>query len=106
MNNKVTNPKTPVEESFKMNDCDYLADILNTTKAIAHMESIAICEASHSSLNQEIHMMFDETEQRARKLFNLMFQNGWYPLEKADSTKINELITTFNQKLGQLEQDK
>lgn len=105
MDNKVTNPETPVPKTIKLNDCDYLADILNTTKAIVHMESIATCEASNSSLNQNIHMMYDESEQKARTLFNIMFQNGWYPLIKADKSLVNDTITEFNQKLAELNSD-
>lgn len=104
MNNKIENVKVPVEQSINMNDRDCLNDLLSTAKAFTHILSIAMTEASNHKLNQEIHKMFDEAEKNQRMLFDLMFKNGWYSLEKVDAMKLQESLTKLNQELSELSQ--
>jgi spore coat protein CotF len=100
--NMVSNPKTPVPETPQMNDRDYLNDVLECEKNLSNNLAIAMNEASHNALFQEIFQMFRECKTCVRDLFNLMFQKGWYSLEKAEAQKINQKYTELSQKLNQL----
>lgn len=101
MNNKVQNPKTEVPQTNEMNDRDLLNDILETEKNMSVNFTYALNEASNEELYQEIFNMFNKIKQSQRDLFELAFEKGWYSLEKAEDTKINEelnnLSTLFNE---------
>jgi|SRR5699024_5911974 len=87
---KVGNPKTPTPQTPEMNDCDFLTDILSTTKYITSSYATALHEASNNTLYQVIKKIYDETQQSQRELYNLMFEKGWYQLEKAEQQKIQQ----------------
>ncbi|NLL44755.1 MAG: spore coat protein [Mollicutes bacterium] len=101
-NNIISNPKTPVPETKEMNDCDYLNDVLECEKNLSNNLAIAMNEASHDALYQEIFQIFSDCKTSVRELFNLMFQKGWYSLEKAEAQKINQKYNEISQKLNQL----
>lgn len=100
-NNNVQNPKTELVQTPEMNDCDYLNDVLSTEKCISDNLSIALNEASNDNLFNEILPMFNDSKKAARELFYLLFKNGWYTLEKAELTKIQQKQTEFSGKLSQ-----
>ena len=54
----------------------------------------------------KIHDMFCEFTNLQREVYELMFKNGWYSLEKAPSTKINEKYQMLNDELTSLNQYK
>lgn len=101
-NNKIQNPKTPIEESTSLNDCDYLNHILECEKNMSVSLAIALNEASNQQLFDEIYSMFQEVKQAGRELYNLAFKNGWYTLEQAESQKISEKLSELTQKINQL----
>lgn len=100
--NKVQNPKTEVPQTPEMNDKDYLNDMLSTEKAMVNHYSYAINEASNDTLYQEINHILEETSSLQRELYNLMFEKGWYSLEKADQQKIMEKQNAGQQQLQEL----
>jgi len=79
--NKIQYPETPIPKTPVMNERDFLNDMLSYEKYITASYSTAMNEASHASLYQDIHAIFDETKNLQRELYNLMFQKGWYSLE-------------------------
>ena len=102
MNNTIKNPKVGVNETTEMNDENYLNCLLETEKNMSDNLSIALNEASNDNLYQKLKMMFDETKELQRELFELAFELGFYELEKAEIQKINQKYNQFNQKLSQL----
>ena len=102
MNNKVENPKTEVPNTPELNDYDYLFDLLSTEKCISNNLATALSEASCDNLYNKIYAMFSDTKLAGRELFDLAFQNGWYPLEHAEENKIQEKITEFSSKINEL----
>ncbi len=102
-NNTVSNPKMEVPETKEMNDCDYLRDLLNNEKCLSDVLSMALSEASNETLYKEIMPLFNDVKRNGRDIFNLMFKNGWYPLEKAEETKIQQKKSEFSTKMSQLE---
>lgn len=89
-NNKVQNPKTEVPSDSQMNDKDFLNDMLETEKNMSVNFTYALNEASNEELFEEIYGMFERIKESQRNLFELAFKKGWYSLEKAEETKINE----------------
>ena len=82
-NQKVQNPSAPVPKTPQMNERDFINDMLTTEKYFSNSYSVAINEMSHQSLFQDISNIANETQLMQRELYNLMFQKGWYGLEKA-----------------------
>lgn len=101
-NNKVCNPKTEVPNGMELNDKDYLTIVLTCLKDMEKNYVIAMTEASNENLYNKIHDMFCEFTNLQREVYELMFKNGWYSLEKAPSTKINEKYQMLNDELTSL----
>lgn len=102
MNNKVNNPEVNVSKTINMNEKNYLEVILENEKNMSNNLSIAIDEASNDLLFDKFYDIFDDVKCAARDVFNLMFKNGWYTLEKAQDNKRKEENTKLNDKLNEL----
>lgn len=100
--NKVANIKTEVPTGVEMNDKDYLSSILELEKNMSNNYSIALNEASNDYLYEDYFEFFEDTKDAARDLYDLMFKNGWYTLEKAQETKIQEKVSCFETELNDL----
>lgn len=102
-NNKVSNPKTEVPSTFKMNDKDYLTSILAVEKAMVKDYAVALTEASNNDLYNDFCDMFNDVIELQREVYNLMFKKGWYSLEMAEENKIQQKYNTLQQEVSQLE---
>lgn len=96
MNNKITNPKTQTPTGIEMNDKDYLTCLLTALKEMSKNYCQAMTEASNEHLYKSYHSIFNEISTLQREVYELMFQNGWYALEKAETTKIDEKYNTLS----------
>lgn len=94
--NKIQNPETQVPKTPEMNERDFMNDLLSMEKHLTGSYALAQNEASHSGLYQTIYSISNETQDMQRKLFNLMFEKGWYSLEKAEQQKISALAQQFS----------
>lgn len=103
MNNKVTNEETQVEKTIDLNDRDYLYTMLQYEKTLSNNLSTVINEASNTVLYDKYYYMFNDIKSSARDAFNLMFKNGWYPLERETEEKKNTERTTLQEKFNELE---
>lgn len=95
-NNKITNPKTETPTGINMNDKDYLTCLLTILKEMSKNYATAMTEASNETLYQSYHSIFNELSTLQRETYELMFQNGWYAMEKAEATKICEKYNTLS----------
>lgn len=102
-NNKITNPKTTTPTGISMNDKDYLNCLLSCLKELSKNYAMAMTEASNESLYQSYKSTFENLSTLEREVYELMFQNGWYCLEKAETTKITEKYQTLSQEYQDLE---
>lgn len=102
MNNKISNTKTEVPNTTKMNDKDYITTILSMEKQIVKDYAVAMTEASNDDLYNDYHDMFDDASELQREFYNLMFKKGWYCLEMAEDNKIMQKINTLQQEISQL----
>ena len=100
--NKISNPKTEVSKGMNLNDKDYITCLLLTLKCMEKNYVIALSEASNENLYQKYYQSFENISKLQRKVYELMFQKGWYCLEKAESNKINEKVNMLTQELTDL----
>ena len=101
-NNKIANQKVEVPKGMSLNDKDHLGDLLSSLKCIEKDYVVAMTEASNEHLYQSFHNMFLNIAQMQREVFELMFRKGWYSLEKAESTKIDQTAQPLGQELSDL----
>ncbi|MGG3888077.1 spore coat protein [Metabacillus fastidiosus] len=99
--NKIQNPETQVQQSPQMNERDFINDILATEKYLTSAYTTALNELSHQALYQDILTVSNETQDAQRHLYNLMFKNGWYKLEAAETQKIQQSYDQFSSYLDQ-----
>ena len=90
MNNQVSNKKVEVPKGVSMNEKDYLASTLSCLKEMTKNYAVALTEASCEHLYEVYNTMFQRYSQLQREVYELMFQNGWYVLERSETQKINQ----------------
>lgn len=100
--NMISNPKTEVPTGKSLNDKDYANCLLSSLKEMVKNYSVALTEASNENLYNNYKEMFDNYIKLQRKVYELMFHNGWYSLEKAETQKISNKIQMLNQEITDL----
>lgn len=97
--NQIANPKPANEPKVKgpeLNDRDRINDILAMEKYLSDSFNVAVREASHDSLHQDMLACLQETHQMQREIFNMMFQKGWYKLEAEQQQKLDQTYQQFS----------
>ncbi|GEC90163.1 MULTISPECIES: spore coat protein [Brevibacillus] len=97
--NQIANPQSgqlPQVKGPQMNDRDYLNDCLATCKYLTDNFNVAVREASHQQLYDDMLQILNETHQSARDAFNLMFQKGWYKLEAAQQQQLQQAYQQYS----------
>lgn len=102
MSSQIKNPKTEVSKGMSLNEKDYLTSLLTSLKNMEKNYCIAMTEASCEELYQKYLEIFLNISATQREVYELMFLNGWYVLEKAESNKIQDKYQTLNQDLNDL----
>lgn len=102
MSSQIKNPKTEVSKGMNLNEKDYLTSLLTSLKNMEKNYCIAMTEASCEELYQKHLETFLNISAMQREVYELMFLNGWYVLEKAESNKIQDKYQTLNQDLNDL----
>ena len=101
-NNMICNTETEVSKTLELNDRDYLNCVLEIEKSMASDLNTFLNEASNDRLFNDVYDIFDEIKTNARDTFLLLFRNGWYKLEEAEKTKINQAKKALQKKLDEL----
>ena len=101
--NMIQNQETEIPKTSQMNDRDYINDILETEKNMSVNMTIALNEASNEKLYDELFDIFKDIKQSQRNLYECMFKNGWYSLEKAEEQKITKTYNKLEQKYQELQ---
>ena len=102
MNNNINNKKIKVPTGINLNNKDYLTILLTNLKEMEKNMATTMTEASNERLYEHYKNMFENYSELQRKTYELMFKNGWYTLEKAQKTKINNLIKNLVSELKDL----
>ena len=101
-NNMIQNQKVEVPTGLELNDKDYMNCLLTTLKEMTKNYAIALTEISNEELYQEFKELFNEVSLLQRETYELMFQNGWYSVEKAEEQKITNKYNMLNQEFKDL----
>ena len=102
-NNMICNTKTEVPSGISLNDKDYINCLLSSLKEMVKNYSVVLTEASNENLYNNYKEMFDNYSKMQREVYELMFRQGWYSLEKADIQKISTKLQMLNQELNDLD---
>lgn len=100
--NMVQNPKNEVPKTTEMNDKDYITCVLEGEKNMAKNYVVALTEASNEPLFEDYFTMYQSIQKMQRNLYELMFQKGWYPLERSESAKIEQKYNQLSQEREEL----
>lgn len=103
MNNKITNTKVEVPKGTELNDKDYLNCLNSHLKEMCKNYAQALTEASNEILYEKYFQVFDNISSLQRDAFELIFKNGWYPLEEVEENKLNEKLNTLTLEYNDLE---
>lgn len=101
-NNEIKNPKVEVPSGIELNDKDYLNSLLSCLKELVKNYAVALTEASNETLYAQYKEMFDEYCELQREVYELMFTNGWYTIEKMDAQKIMKKFDCLNNEFTSL----
>ena len=105
MNNEIKNEKVQVPNGIEMNDKDYLNFLLSCLKEMTKNFATAMTEASNDHLYEKYEEMFEDVSEMQREVYEVMFQNGCYTLEKADNNKITKKYNLLNQEFINLTEE-
>lgn len=104
MNNKISNTKVEVPKGMELNDKDYINSLLSNLKEMTKNYTVALTEASNEILYEKYYQMFDNISAMQRETYELMFQRGWYSLEKVEETKLNEKLSMLTTEYNDLDE--
>ena len=102
---KIENPMVEVEESIELNDKDISNILLTCLKNFTKNYAVSLTEASNDNLYSVYKKQFDSLSKLQRETFELIFRNGWYTLEEANSSKVGEQYNKLNKCYLNLEED-
>lgn len=102
MSKVIKNSETEVPCGMCMNDKDYMNSILSSLKEMSKNYVVALTEASNEVLFKKLKKNFDKIIDAQRAVYEVMFENGWYMLEEADKTKVNEKYKMLCRELSEL----
>lgn len=96
------NSGLPKVKDGNVNDRDRTQDLLAQEKYLTASYNTALHEMGHDELAQVVKQNFDDCHKMQRKLFNLMFQKGWYKLPVAAEESVTHTLSQFRQYQSQL----
>jgi spore coat protein CotF len=100
---KISNKKVEVPNGIELNEKDYCMHLLTTLKDMEKNYAVAMTEASNEWLYQIYRDNYFDIADLQRKVYNVMFQNGWYELESVTDTKLNEKYNMLSSEYDNLE---
>ena len=87
---KIGNTPVEVPGGIELNEKDYCLCLLTTLKELEKNYVTAMTEASNEWLFGIYKRIFNEIADLQRRLYIVMFQNGWYQLESVDNKKLKD----------------
>lgn len=102
-NNEIKNQKVEIPKGIALNDKDYINCLLSSLKELEKNYTVALTEASNEQLFNKYKQTFDTVAALQRETYEIMFQKGWYCLEKAETQKITKKLNMLTQEYQDLE---
>lgn len=93
---KVGNTVVQVPGGIELNEKDYCFCLLSTLKTMEEKYALVMTEASNEWLYGIYKDTFIVIADLQRKLFELMFRNGWYQLESVEEKKLTDKYNMLN----------
>ena len=93
---KIGNTVTKVPGGIGLNEKDYCFCLLTTLKSMEEKYALSMTEASNEWLYGIYKNTFLTIADMQRRLFDLMFQNGWYQLENVEAKKLTDKYNMLN----------
>jgi spore coat protein CotF len=101
---KIQNPETQVPNTPELNDRDYIDLMLNDEKKMTTMGyGVALNEASNEFLYNQLFQIYQETQEKQREIYNLMFQKGWYSVSAEPKQKLTQTYQKFQGYMPQIQ---
>ena len=76
-------------------DKDMLNDVMQSAKHLQNIYNTYSIEASNEDICEVMEDLYLGMKDQARDMFNLMYDKGWYKLEKEDSNKVSQALMQF-----------
>lgn len=92
----------PQVKGPEFNDRDRLNDLLLTEKYLTMGYNVGTFEAGNEKLHQDLLKILNETHEFQHRLFQAMFDRGWYKMQAADGTVASKAGTDFENYKTQL----
>ncbi len=94
---ELANPQTglPQVKTPEMNDRDRINDILSYEKYMSYGFNTGLHEMQNPQLHQTVARILGEVNEMQFKLFNAMFEKGWYKMKTADTQEIGQANQQF-----------
>ncbi len=86
----------PKEKGPELNDRDRINDILAFEKYLSNGYNVGLNEAQNPKLHKEVQNILISVHDAQYKLFNLMFEKGWYKMPAADKEEISNTHKQFS----------
>lgn len=78
-----------------MDDKTIMENELNVIKGACELYQHGAVESATAEVHEAFQCALNDTLNVQNKLYNLMAEKGWYPIEKAEPTKINATKQKF-----------
>ena len=76
-----------------MSEEHIMMDVLSTEKCITANTVMAMNEASCDAVYKTYKDIFDKVTKETKEIFTICFNNNWYKLEEAQTTKVEQEVT-------------
>ncbi len=99
MPTQIAKPQTgnlPQVKGPEMNDRDFVNDMLSFEKYLTVGYTVGLNEMQNPKLHQQIQNILNDVHRSQFDLFNLMFENGWYKMNEADTQEIGKTHNQFS----------
>ncbi len=102
MTKQIKNDELKLDATINQNDKDILNDVLLNFKMFVINYAISLNEASNEHIYNIYLDIFLNISKTQQQIYNLAFKKGWYVLEKALKSNINQKYKMFKKKTNEL----
>ena len=85
-----------MECNKQMTEQEMMTDLLSTEKFMTGVYNTYCCEAATPAVKSCLMSLLQDTHRMQEALFAEMSAHGWYQVEKAEDTKLNQEKQKFN----------
>ncbi|MBQ2757388.1 MAG: spore coat protein [Clostridia bacterium] len=79
---------------------EQITDLLSAEKFLASNYNAFLVESATPEVVRCLSSLLDDTHRMQQTVFHEMQQKGWYPVTKAEDTKVNQTKAKFEASIG------